>query len=281
MTVSAPLGVVAGTGNLPVRVVEAARAQGQDVHVIRILGFEEPLLSECPGEVLSLGELGHMLKSLKAAGCKELVFAGKVSRPDFASLKLDWRATRLLPKVMKAARQGDDALLQVLLEFFSKEGFVIRGAEEVAGILTAPSGLIAGPMPSEAAMADIRRGRDVAVNIGRLDIGQGCVVCDGLVLAVEAQEGTDKMLERCAALPADVRGTQDAPRGVLVKVPKPMQNTKIDLPTLGVSTLQRVRAAGLAGVAFEGGRALLIDREDMEAFCIAEGVFLYGLDALP
>ncbi|MEO0465965.1 MAG: UDP-2,3-diacylglucosamine diphosphatase LpxI, partial [Pseudomonadota bacterium] len=77
------------------------------------------------------------------------------------------------------------------------------------------------------------------------------------------------------------RGTQDAPRGVLVKVPKPMQNTKIDLPTLGVSTLQRIRAAGLAGAAFEGGRALLIDREDMEAFCVAEGVFLYGLDALP
>ena len=275
---TAPLGVVAGTGDLPVRVVEAARARGQNVHVIRILGFEEPLLVDCPGEVLSFGELGKMVDSLKAAGCKELVFAGNVSRPDFSSLKLDWRAARLLPKVLAAARKGDDALLKAVLGFFASNGFTIRGAEEIAGTLTAPAGLLAGPAPDESVMADLERARDVALEIGRHDIGQGCVVCDGLVLAVEAQEGTDKMLERCASLPEALRGTPDAPRGVLVKVPKPMQDTKIDLPTLGVSTLERIKDAGLAGAGYEAGRALLMDRDAMEAYCTANGIFLFGLD---
>lgn len=263
------------------RVVEAARARGQDVHVIRILGFEEPLLVDYPGEVLSFGELGKMVDSLKGAGCEELVFAGNVSRPDFSSLKLDWRAARLLPKVLAAARKGDDALLQAVLGFFASNGFTIRGAEEIAGTLTAPAGLLAGPAPDESVMADLERARDVALEIGRHDIGQGCVVCDGLVLAVEAQEGTDKMLERCASLPEALRGTPDTPRGVLVKVPKPMQDTKIDLPTLGVSTLERIKAAGLAGAGYEAGRALLMDRPAMEAYCTANGVFLFGLDPNP
>lgn len=273
---SSPLGIIAGLGDLPVDLARRAVDEGRGVHVLRIAGFEEPRLKEFAGETVSIGEIGRQIKSLKAAGCQEIVFAGVVKRPDFSNIKLDMRGTLLLPKVVSAARSGDDALLRVLVETFEKEGFRIIGAEDAASDLRAPSGLIAGPQPSESQMADLTKGARIAALIGDADIGQGCVVCDGLVLAVEAQEGTDEMLQRCAGLPTEIRGIADARRGVLVKRPKPMQERRIDLPTSGVSTVERASAAGLAGIALEAGGALMVDKSAMIAAAEAHGLFLYG-----
>lgn len=278
---TSPLGLIAGTGDLPVRVYEAARASQRDVVVARLKGFEEPRLADAPGEVVGLGEVGKLIKLLRAGGCEDIVFAGKVTRPDFSALKLDWRGAKLLPKVLSAARRGDDALLQLLMGVFVAEGFRVVGADEVAGGLVVPAGIIAGRAPSDTEMADIVRAYEVAREIGRLDIGQGCVVCDGLVLAVEAQEGTDRMLARCAELPHMLRGSLAAPRGVLVKAPKPIQDRKIDLPTVGLATLKGVRAAGLAGIAVETGGALLLDKPAIEAFAAQEQIFVFGLEPAP
>ncbi|MCI4646323.1 MAG: UDP-2,3-diacylglucosamine diphosphatase LpxI [Hyphomonadaceae bacterium] len=273
-----PIGLVAGLGMLPVRVAEGALASGREVFVIRLKGFEEPALQDYPGDTVGLGEFGKLIKTLNGAGCRDIVFAGNVSRPDFSALKLDFRGARLLPKVLSAARQGDDALLQTILKELEAEGFTIRGADEIAGHLLAPSGLLAGPEPDEAARRDIERAAHVAREIGRLDVGQGCIVCDGLVLAVEAQEGTDRMLARCAELDLTLRGTPESPRGVLVKIPKPIQDRKIDLPTLGVATVEGVQRAGLAGIAFEAGGALIVDRIAVESTANEAGIFLFGLE---
>lgn len=273
-----PIGLVAGRGTLPVRVAEGALASGREVYVVRLRGFEEPALEHYPGETVGMGELGKLIKVMKAAGCEDVVFAGNVSRPDFSALKLDFRGARTLPKVLKAARQGDDALLRVILTELEGEGFAIRGAEEIASHLLASEGLVAGPEPDDQARADISRAAEVAREIGRLDIGQGCVVCDGLVLAVEAQEGTDRMLARCAELDPCLLGTSEAPKGVLVKVPKPIQERKIDLPTIGVATVEGAKRAHLAGIAFEAGGALLIDRAALEQAANEAGIFLLGLE---
>jgi DUF1009 family protein len=275
---SGPIGLVAGLGTLPVRVAEGAVASGRGVYIVRLKGFEEPALEGYPHSSVGLGEFGKLVKTFREAGCQDIVFAGNVSRPDFSALKLDFRGARLLPKVLSAARQGDDALLRVILTELEGEGFTIRGAEEIAAHLLGPVGLVAGPAPDEAMQADIERAVHVAREIGRLDIGQGCVVCDGLVLAVEAQEGTDAMLARCAGLDPSLRGTPGALRGVLVKVPKPIQERKIDLPTIGVATVEGVHRAGLAGIAYEAGGALLVDREALEAAANTVGVFLLGLE---
>src|SRR5690606_32998764 len=144
-----------------------------------------------------------------------------------------------LPTAISAARKGDDALLRALLGEFEKEGFKIEGAHEVTGDLTLPRGPLGRCEPRPQDLADITRALEVARQIGRLDVGQGAVVCDGLVLAVEAQEGTDAMLRRVAELPETVRGVPGAPRGVLGKAPKPIQETRVDLPTIGVGTIQR------------------------------------------
>jgi DUF1009 family protein len=275
---NSPLGLIAGRGELPVKVREAALAGGREVFVVRLKGFEEPALADAPGTSVGLGEVGKLIKLLRAAGCKELVFAGNVSRPDFSALKLDWRGTRLLPRVLSAARQGDDALLQLLMGVFRDEGFILRGADDIATALLAEAGLIAGPQPTSSQIADIQRGHAVAREIGRLDIGQGCVVCDGLVLAVEAQEGTDVMLARVAELPAPLRGTPEAPRGVLVKAPKPIQDRRIDLPTVGVKTLEGLWRAGLAGLAIERGGALLIEREAIVDYADAHALFVFAVE---
>lgn len=270
-----PLGVIAGLGELPVAIASHAMASGRGVYVLRLKGFEEPALAEYPGDVVGLGEIGGVISRLKSAGCKDVVFAGIVKRPNFKDLKLDMKGTLLLPRVLAEARKGDDALLRVLVHEFEKNGFNVIGSEEANKALLAPAGLLAGPQPSESDMHDIRHAAKVAAATGALDIGQGCVVCDGLVLAVEAQEGTDEMLRRCAMLPPEIRGNPGHRRGVLVKRPKPVQERRIDLPTVGVSTIEGIAAAGLAGLAVEAGGALLLRRGEMEAAADGLGIFIY------
>ncbi|MEX1250132.1 MAG: UDP-2,3-diacylglucosamine diphosphatase LpxI [Hyphomonas sp.] len=273
---SAPLGLIAGLGDLPVAIAENAVATGQGVYVLRLKGFEEPRLAAYPGSVLGLGEIGAVISRLKEAGCRDLVFAGNVSRPNFSDLKLDLKGASLLPKVLSEARRGDDALLRVLVNEFEKNGFNVIGSEQAHAKLLAPAVLIAGPAPGEALLADMEIAARVASASGALDIGQACVVCDGLVLAVEAQEGTDEMLRRCAALPETIRGREGARRGVLVKRPKPVQERRIDLPATGVSTVELAAAAGLAGIGVEAGGALMLNRLAMEGKASALGLFLYG-----
>ena len=275
---TAPLGLIAGLGDLPVAIAENAVATGQGVYVLRLKGFEEPRLAAFPGAVVGLGEIGKLFALLKDAGCKDVLFAGIVKRPNFKDLKLDLRGAALLPKVLAEAGKGDDALLRLMVKEVEKQGFNVIGSDAAHAALLAPSGLVGGPAPSEAAMADIARGAHVVAALGDLDIGQGCVVCEGLVLAVEAQEGTDAMLDRCAALPEAIRGTPAARRGVLVKRPKPAQERRIDMPTVGVSTVEKVAAAGLAGLAIEAGGALMLGRAEMQEAAERLGVFIYGFD---
>lgn len=273
---SAPLGLIAGLGELSVQVAKAATERGQGVYVLRLKGFEEAALADYPGETVGIAKVGQILKALKKAGCEQVCFAGNVARPDFGALKPDLKGMSLLPRVLSAARKGDDALLRVLIDTFESEGFEVIGADEAAGNLRTGEGLLAGPQPSESAFADLKKAARIAGEIGRLDIGQGAIVCDGLVLCVEAQEGTDAMLERCAELDQTLRGTVSAPRGVLVKRPKPIQERRIDLPTVGLTTLEGLAKAGLAGVGVEANGALLIGGDALLKRAEELGLFIYA-----
>lgn len=274
----APLGIIAGLGELPVQIASAAIERGQGVYILRMKGFDEPALADFPGEVVGIAELGKAFKALKKAGTEEICFAGIVKRPDFNALKPDMKGMTLLPKAIAAARQGDDALLRFMIDVFEREGFKVIGAEEAAKALTGQAGLLAGEMPSETRMQDLRKAADVALQLGQLDIGQGAIVANGLVLCVEAQEGTDKMLQRCADLPLEIRGTADSRIGVLVKRPKPGQERRIDLPTIGLNTIELAAAAGLAGIGFEAGGALILNATQIKDRAEALGLFLYGFE---
>lgn len=272
------LGLIAGGGALPVELAARCEAAGRSFAVMRLKSFADPALARYPGVDVGLGEFGKVFKALRAEGCEVVCFAGNVKRPDFATLMPDARGLKVVPGLIMAARQGDDALLRRVLDEFEKEGFEIEGAHEVVGEMTLPLGRLGRFYPAAEHMADIDKALMVAREIGRLDVGQGAVVCDGLVLAVEAQEGTDAMLRRVADLPQAVRGSAERPRGVLAKAPKPIQETKVDLPTIGVATLQRAARAGLAGVVGEAGRLLVVDRDAVIAAADELGLFVLGVD---
>lgn len=272
------LGLIAGGGSLPVELADHCEAAGRAFAVMRLRGFAEPSLARYPGVEVGIGEFGKAFKALRAEGCEVVCFAGDVKRPDFGALMPDARGLLIMPSLIKAARQGDDALLRRVLDEFEKEGFEIEGAHEVVGEMTLPRGRLGKFYPRDEHMADIDKALLVAREIGRLDVGQGAVVCNGLVLAVEAQEGTDAMLRRVAELPQAIRGSAERPRGVLAKAPKPIQETKVDLPTIGVATIQRAARAGLAGVVGEAGGLLVVDREAVMACADDLGLFVLGVD---
>jgi DUF1009 family protein len=276
------LGLIAGGGSLPVEIAEHCERAGRPFFIARLKGFAGPELGGFPGVEVGLAEVGKCIRALKRAGCKSICLAGKVDRPDFANFKPDLRGIAMLPAMIMAARKGDDALLRVVLNEFTKEGFTIEGAQEAKPDLTLAIGPLGRIVPGPEHMADVERALHVAREIGKLDIGQGAVVCDGLVLAVEAQEGTDAMLRRVATdISLDVRGQPGAYRGVLAKAPKPIQETRIDMPTIGLATIRGAAAAGLAGIAGEAGRLLVLDRDQVIAMADDLGLFVVGVAPPP
>ena len=272
------LGLIAGGCGLPVEIAEHCERSGRPLFVVRLKGFAGTELDPYAGAAVGVAEIGKCLKALRRAGCQAVCLAGNVARPDFSSLAPDLRGLMLLPRLIAAARKGDDALLRLLVGVFEKAGFAVEGAHEVMGDLSLPVGLLGRHTPNAEARDDAARALVVARAIGALDIGQGAVVSAGLVLAVEAQEGTDAMLQRVTSLPSHLRGQPGAGRGVLAKAPKPIQETRVDLPTIGVATVQGVARAGLAGIVGEAGHMLVLEREAVVQMADELGLFILGVE---
>lgn len=273
------LGVIAGGGRLPASVAEAERASGREPFIVRVEGFADEAFDGYQTAGFPVTSIGRAQKRLKQAGCDAVCFAGIVKRPDLSALTgLDAKTALLLPAFLKAGRQGDDALLRVLLGSFEENGFTVVGADEVMQAATPDAGTLGAVEPHADALADARKALHVARAIGALDVGQGAVVCAGLVLAVEAQEGTDAMLARVAGLPAEIRGSATERRGAIAKAPKPVQERRVDLPVVGVRTVEGAAAAGLAGIAVEAGGAIIVDREATLRAANSAGLFIVALD---
>ena len=265
------LGILAGRGELPARIIQACRETGRDYFVI---AFEEQTAPEtvagAPHAWVRLGAAGSALQRLRDAGVEELVMAGGVRRPSLSALRPDAWAVKVLAKKGGKAL-GDDGLLSALVTALEDEGFRMVGADDVVSDLLAPQGLLGAIVPEAEAKADIALGIEVALGLGALDVGQAVVVQQGLVLGVEAAEGTDALIERCAGLRRSGFG------GVLVKVKKPGQERRADLPTIGVPTVTAVAAAGLSGIAVEAGGTLVMDRIAVAAAADRAGVFVIGV----
>ncbi len=249
--------------------------------VIRLKGFADPALATYDGVEVGIAQLGAGMRALREARCQIVCFAGLVARPDFRDLKPDLRGMAALPAAIAAARRGDDGLLAFLVGVFEREGFSVEGAHEVMADLTLAAGPLGSHAPSDRDLGDIARAMESARAIGALDIGQAAVCCAGLVLALEAQEGTDAMLARVADLPEAIRGAQPLPRGVLAKVCKPGQEARIDLPTIGPETVRGAARAGLAGIVGEAGRVLVLEKAEVASLADALGLFVFGASVWP
>lgn len=267
------LGILAGGGLLPGQVAAAAARAGRSVFLIGFEGFADPrILAPYPHCFVRLGAVGKTLSILRAQGCQDLVLVGPVRRPSLMNLRPDAEGARLLARVGRAAFAGDDGLLAAVVRILGEEGFNVLGAHEILTEALAPQGAMSRVQPDAQAEEDIVRGIAVTRALGRVDVGQGCVVQQGIVLAVEAIEGTDAMLARAGGLARPGAG------GVLVKLVKPGQDRRADLPTIGPDTVRAAHAAGLRGIAFEAGGTLLTDATLCRQEADATGLFLLGID---
>jgi DUF1009 family protein len=268
------LGIIAGGGNLPGQVAAAARASGREVFIAAIDGFADPgIVASFTHQFFRLGAVGAIRQALRAHGCTEVVMIGPVKRPSLLALRPDAEGAKLLTKIGRAAFAGDDGLLAAIIRVLSEDGFTVLGAHDIMADMLGPSGLLTATAPDAAAMADVERGVLVLKIVGPADVGQACVVQQGIVLAMEAVEGTDAMLSRIPGL------MRPGPGGVLVKLAKTGQDRRADLPTLGKQTIQNASSAGLRGIAFEAGGTILTDRQEMIKAADAAGLFLIGVGA--
>lgn len=271
---SGTLAIVAGGGSLPGAVAEAATRAGRSIHVLGIRGEADAAITRYPHTWLKWGEVGRLFATLEAQGCRDLVIIGAVTRPDLANVRFDFGAIRNLPFLLSLGIGGDDQVLSNVVRFLEDKGYRVRGAGEVAPELLAGEGVLGAKAPTAEARADIDKGFEVVAALGRLDVGQAAVVAKGHVIAVEAAEGTDAMLVRCGELRKE-RRRRDR-QGVLVKAPKPGQEERVDMPTIGPDTVHSAAAAGLAGIAVAARHVLIAERAATISAADAHGLFLWG-----
>jgi DUF1009 family protein len=270
---AAKLGILAGAGELPLRLVEACRALDRPVFILAFEGAADPaVVAGLPHAWVRLGAAGEGIRILRENGVEELVMAGGVRRPSLWSLRPDWRTAKFFAKIGYRAL-GDDGLLRAVIKELEEEGFRVLGVDSLLGAALAPEGPFGALRPDAEAMTDIDFGLKVARALGALDIGQAVVVQQGVVLGVEAIEGTDALLARCGEL------RRDGPGGVLVKTSKPGQERRADLPTIGLGTVAAAARAGLRGIAVEAGATVIIDRAAVAAAADEAGLFVLGVAA--
>ncbi|MEX2454074.1 MAG: UDP-2,3-diacylglucosamine diphosphatase LpxI [Rhodospirillaceae bacterium] len=269
------LGIIAGGGSLPGQIISACRETGRDFFVLAFEGSADPAdYTDVPIQWIRMAGLSGALEAARREGIEELVMVGRIPRPSIGELMRDVRSAKFLAKV-GTRMLGDNSMLSALVkELEEAEGFRVVAPESLLVDILAQEGTYGVVAPDSLDRADIRRGIEVAREIGRLDIGQAAIVQNGMVLGVEAAEGTDRLIDRCAEF---VR--RDVPGGVLVKVAKPGQERRTDLPAIGATTVDRVAAAGLKGIAVEAKGALIVDRAATVRSADKAGVYVFGATA--
>jgi UDP-2,3-diacylglucosamine hydrolase len=277
---TAPVAIICGGGTLPFAVADAALRQGRKVVLLGIKGWADPARVTCyRHHWIALGQFGRGRRLAAAEGCRQVAFIGSVIRPALREIRLDWQTIRLLPRIARLYRGGDDQLLSGIGRIFQEHGFALIGAHELATDIIVPSGPIGGLAPTPDDDADVAHGLAVLSALGRFDIGQAVVVANNQVLAVEAAEGTDYLLARIAELKQAGRIRSTTKAGVLVKAPKPGQDPRLDLPAIGPQTVAGVIRAGLSGLAVVAGGAIMAEPERVAAAADAGGVFVIGVKA--
>ena len=267
------LGVIAGAGALPRQVVAACRGSGREFCILAFEGSADPeMIGDGPIRWIKMSSLSTALEAARNEGVTELVLVGKIPRPSVFELMRDVRSAKFIAKVGTRMLGDDNILSAVVRELEETEGFRVVAPETLLENLLSTAGAYGVVSPTRDDLADIQRGLDVVHQIGRLDIGQAAIVQNGFVIGVEAAEGTDRLIERCAEFVS-----QELPGGVLVKAAKPTQDRRIDLPAVGLSTVKHVVGAGLRGIAVETGGALIVDRAEMIRAADAAGIFLFGV----
>lgn len=271
MTEIKRVGLIAGNGAMPLEIIKSCKAKGIEVFVVGLLPFaDEVNYTEAPHIMAKMGEAGKILKFFNKHDVHDIVMSGGIKRPSLKELIPDWEGTKILAK-LAMKHLGDDSLFRAVISELESRGFCVRGIEDVAPEMMFYEGIYGNVKPSREDMDDIRRGIEVAKVLGTVDVGQAVVVQEGMVLAVEAVEGTDMMLERSAI----VRKEGKFP--IMVKIKKSGQDTRTDMPAIGIRTIDKLKACGIGGIAVESGGILIIERQSTIDRANEAGIFIIGM----
>jgi DUF1009 family protein len=264
-----PLGLIAGNGRFPFLVASAARRAGRRVVAIAIQEEAAPELASEVDEIhwVGLGQLGRCIDALKGAGATEAVMAGQVKhRQIFSDIVPDLRLMGLLARL---AFKNTDSLIGAVAETLEKEGIRLRPSTELLQDQMATVGAMTGRAPSRDEMKDVDYGRRIALALAGMDLGQTVVVKDRAAVALEAMEGTDEVIRRAGRLAG--------PGAIVVKVAKPKQDMRFDVPVVGPATLDAMREAGASVLALDAGKALLIEKEVFLGTAERLGIKVFGM----
>jgi DUF1009 family protein len=273
-----PLAIICGGGSFPGAVAEAVTRQGRRPVMFALKGWADPnVVERYAHHWIALGQLDRFFRLARAEHCREALFIGTLLRPPLAQIRLDWRTVLLLPRIVGSFRGGDDRLLTAVARIIEGGGVRVIGVHEVAPEIMVPEGLLGRCQPIERDRADIARALALIAALGPFDVGQAAVVADNQVLAVEAAEGTDNLLLRIAELRRQRRVVTPAGVGVLVKAPKPGQDRRFDLPSIGPGTIENAARAGLAGIAVTAGSTIVADAAQAIAAADREHLFVVGV----
>jgi DUF1009 family protein len=269
MTGTGRIALIAGRGTLP----RAVAASLDAPLIVSPEGYLPDGLS--PDLTFRLERLVPLLDHLTREGVQRVIFAGAVQRPNLDPALFDPATAQLVPQLLAALHSGDDAALRAVMGIFEEAGFEVIGAAEAAPALVPEAGLLCGEI-TEADRRDAARAAEIVAAIGAVDVGQAAVVSQGLCLGVEALPGTDAMLDFVAETGSRLRPDPDGARGLLYKAPKPGQDMRADMPSIGPETIHRVATAGLGGIAWEAGRVIVLQREETVARAELAGLFLWS-----
>jgi len=273
-----PLAIICGGGSFPGAVADAVARRGRRPVMFGLKGWADAAVIERYAyHWIPIGQAGRFFRLARAENCREVLFIGTVLRPPISQLRLDWQTIKAMPGLVRAYRGGDDTLISGVARIAESGGLRVVGVKDVAPEIFVPEGVLSRAEPSARDQADIARALKLVAALGPFDVGQAAIVADEHVLAVEAAEGTDNMLARIAELRKQGRVTTPPGVGVLVKAPKPAQDRRFDLPSIGPRTIENVARAGLAGLAVTSGSTMIAEPAQVTAAADRAKIFFVGV----
>jgi DUF1009 family protein len=277
-TGDSPLAVICGGGTLPFAVADAVGKRGRRVVLFAIRGWADPQrVAAYSHHWASFGQFGWFCRVAQREGCRDVVLIGSVVRPAIWKIRPDFKTLRLFPRIVGLLRGGDDRLLKGVAAIFEEHGFRLVGAHDIAPEILMPEGPLGRERPKARDHADIATALALLDATSPFDVGQAVVVADARVLAIEAAEGTDRMLARIAELRQSGRITAATGHGVLVKAAKRGQDRRVDLPSIGPRTVEGAARAGLAGIAVAAGSTVIAEPGLTGAAADRERLFVIGV----
>lgn len=276
-----PIAILAGSGRFPELLAETLRGAGRACRILAIRGFADASLRKRADAAVDLLDVKRVLVCLREWRPSAVTLAGGVHRPKPAAVFNAVSMLRNRRELADLMGRGDDQLLRGVIQLLEEQGHSVVGVHDLAPELLASSGVFGTHRPSEDDLRTVRVGMKLLADLSAYDMGQGVVVADERVIAIEGPEGTDRMLGRVQQLRRSWNFSRPPATGLLVKMPKAGQDLRVDLPAVGPRTFVRAAKAGLRGVAVASGVTLVLDREETVRTADRLGLFLLGVEADP